>query len=248
MLTRKRGANKHKSLLFTFANLLKRVFMRIALLGGTGHIGEGLALRWAPKHEIMIGSRSVEKAEEAAAFCEEQLLEKGTTCKLSGEENVEAIADCDVVVLALQYQYAMPTAVAIKEKLDPSAIVVSPVVPMTKDGFLRYEPSKKYGSAALEIQSVLSDNEVVSAFHTTPAARLLDLKDELGLDVLVCGSEKPKKVVMELIKDIEGLTPFDAGPLEASYMLESITPLLINISARNRIKNSSIRIVGQQID
>jgi NADPH-dependent F420 reductase len=119
---------------------------------------------------------------------------------------------------------------------------------MAKDGFLRYEPSEKYGSAALEIQSVLSDNEVVSAFHTTPAARLLDLEDKLGLDVLVCGSEKPKKVVMELVKDIEGLNPFDAGPLEAAYMLESITPLLINISARNRIKNSSIRIVGQQID
>jgi NADPH-dependent F420 reductase len=196
----------------------------------------------------MIGSRSAEKAEEAAAFCEELLLEEGTTCELSGEENVQAIADCDVVVLALQYQYAMPTAVAIKDKLAPSAIVVSPVVLMTKDGFMRYEPSKEYGSAALEIQSILSDNEVVSAFHTTPAARLIDLKDSLGLDVLVCGSDKPKKVVMGLIKDIEGLAPFDAGPLEASYMLESITPLLINISARNRIKNSSIRIIGQQID
>jgi 8-hydroxy-5-deazaflavin:NADPH oxidoreductase len=222
--------------------------MRIALLGGTGNIGEGLALRWAPKHDIIIGSRSAEKAEEAAAFCEERLLEKGTTCELSGEDNIQAIADCEVVVLALQYQYAMPTAVAIKEKLNPSAIVVSPVVPMAKDGFLRYQPSQKYGSAALEIQSALSDNEVVSAFHTTPAARLLDLEDKLGLDVLVCGSEKPKKVVTGLIKDIEGLTPFDAGPLEASYMVESITPLLINISARNRIKNSSIRIVGQQID
>jgi NADPH-dependent F420 reductase len=222
--------------------------MRIALLGGTGNIGEGLALRWAPKHDIIIGSRSAEKAEEAAAFCEERLLEKGTTCELSGEENVQAIADCEVVVLALQYQYAMPTAVAIKEKLNSSAIVVSPVVPMAKDGFLRYQPSQKYGSAALEIQSALSDNEVISAFHTTPAARLLDLDDKLGLDVLVCGSEKPKKVVTGLIKDIEGLTPFDAGPLEASYMLESITPLLINISARNRIKNSSIRIIGQQID
>ena len=187
--------------------------MRIALLGGTGHIGEGLALRSAPKHDVMIGSRSAEKAEEAAAFCEELLLEEGTTCELSGEENVQAIADCDVVVLALQYQYAMPTAVAIKDKLAPSAIVVSPVVPMTKDGFMRYEPSKEYGSAALEIQSILSDNEVVSAFHTTPAARLIDLKDSLGLDVLVCGSEKPKKVVMDLIKDIKGLAPFNAGPL-----------------------------------
>jgi NADPH-dependent F420 reductase len=167
---------------------------------------------------------------------------------LSGEENVQAIADCDVVVLALQYQYAMPTAVAIKDELSPNAIVVSPVVPMTKDGFLRYEPSKKYGSAAVEIQSTLSDNEVVSAFHTTPAARLIDLKDKLGLDVLACGSEKPKQIVMGLVRDIEGLVPFDAGPLEASYMVESITPLLINISARNRIKNSSIRIIGQQIE
>jgi len=222
--------------------------MRIALLGGTGNIGEGLALRWAPKHDIMIGSRSAEKAEEAATFCEERLLGEGITCELSGEENVQAIADCDVVVLALQYQFAMPTAVAIKEKLDPKAIIVSPVVPMTKDGFLRYEPSKTYGSAALEIQSTLSHNEVVSAFHTTPAARLLDLNDKLGLDVLVCGSEKPKQVIMGLIKDIGGLTPYDAGPLEASYMVESITPLLINISARNKIKNSSIRIVGQQIE
>jgi hypothetical protein len=222
--------------------------MRIALLGGTGNIGEGLALRWAPKHEVVIGSRSAAKAEEAATFCKERLFEEGTACELYGEENAQAIADCDVVVLALQYQYAMPTVVAIKEKLDPHAIIISPVVPMTKDGFLRYEPPKKYGSAALEIQSALSGNEIVSAFHTTPAARLIDLKDRLGLDVLVCGSEKPKQIVMGLVKDIEGLTPFDAGPLEASYMLESITPLLINISARNRIKNSSIRIVGQQID
>jgi len=222
--------------------------MRIALLGGTGNIGEGLALRWAPKHDVIIGSRNAEKAEEAATFCEERLLEKGTTCELYGGDNAQAIEDCDVVVLALQYQYAMPTAVAIKDKLDPNAIVVSPVVPMTKDGFLRYEPSKKYGSAALEIQSTLSENEVVSAFHTTPAARLIDLKDKLGLDVFACGSEKPKKTVMGLVKDIEGLTPFDAGPLEASYMIESITPLLINISARNRIKNSSIRIIGQQIE
>ena len=167
--------------------------MRIALLGGTGNKGKGLALRWAPKHDVIIGSRSAEKAEEAAAFCEELLSEEGTTCTLSGEENVEAIADCDVAVFALQYQHAMPTAVTINGNLDPSAIVVSPVVPIAKNGFLRYEPSKEYGSAALEIHSLLSNNEVVSAFHTTPAARLIDLKDKLGLDVLVCGAEKQKK-------------------------------------------------------
>lgn len=221
--------------------------MRIALLGGTGHIGEGLALRWAPKHDVVIGSRSAEKAAETAIYCGERLSQEGFSCELRGEENIQAIAECDVVVLALQYQFAISTAAAIKGSLSPHAIVVSPVVPMTKDGFLRYIPPAKYSSAALEIQDTFPHNEVVSAFHTTPAARLIDLKDKLGLDVLVCGSEKPKKIVMELVKDIEGLTPFDAGPLEASFMVESITPLLINISARNQMKDSSIRIIGQRI-
>ena len=222
--------------------------MRITLLGGTGNIGEGLALRWAPKHDVVIGSRSAEKAEEAAISCESRLRTEGITCELYGEENVQAITHSDVVVLALQYQFAIATAVAIKDQLGSNAIVISPVVPMTKDGFLRYMPAQKYGSAAIEIQNILSNNDVVSAFHTTPAARLIDLKDKLGLDVLVCGSEQPKATVMELIKDIEGLNPFDAGPLEASYMVESITPLLINVSARNRLKNSSIRIIGQSIE
>jgi hypothetical protein len=219
--------------------------MRITLLGGTGNIGEGLALRWAPKHDVVIGSRSAEKAEEAAISCESRLRTEGITCELYGEENAQAITHSDVVVLALRYQFAIATAVAIKDQLGANAIVISPVVPMTKDGFLRYMPAQKYGSAAIEIQNILSNNDVVSAFHTTPAARLIDLKDKLGLDVLVCGSEQPKATVMELIK---GLTPFDAGPLEASYMVESITPLLINVSARNRLKNSSIRIIGQSIE
>jgi NADPH-dependent F420 reductase len=222
--------------------------MRITLLGGTGNIGEGLALRWAPKHDVVIGSRSAEKAEEAAISCESRLRTEGITCELYGEENAQAITHSDVVVLALRYQFAIATAVAIKDQLGANAIVISPVVPMTKDGFLRYMPAQKYGSAAIEIQNILSNNDVVSAFHTTPAARLIDLKDKLGLDVLVCGSEQPKATVMGLIKDIEGLTPFDAGPLEASYMVESITPLLINVSARNRLKNSSIRIIGQSIE
>jgi NADPH-dependent F420 reductase len=222
--------------------------MRITLLGGTGNIGEGLALRWAPKHDVVIGSRSAEKAEEAAISCESRLRTEGITCELYGEENAQAITHSDVVVLALRYQFAIATAVAIKDQLGANAIVISPVVPMTKDGFLRYMPAQKYGSAAIEIQNILSNNDVVSAFHTTPAARLIDLKDKLGLDVLVCGSEQPKATVMELIKDIEGLNPFDAGPLEASYMVESITPLLINVSARNRLKNSSIRIIGQSIE
>ncbi|MGZ4903803.1 MAG: NADPH-dependent F420 reductase [Halobacteriota archaeon] len=222
--------------------------MRIALLGGTGSIGEGLAIRWAPKHAIVIGSRSEEKAQEAATSCKERLKAQGVVCELTGEENVQAIENCDVVVVALPYQHAISTIDSIKEELNPSATVLSPVVPMIKDGFMRYVPQAQYGSAAMEIKDMLPDQDVAAAFHTTPAARLIDLTDTLGLDVLVCGAETPKQIVMGLVKDIEGLTPLDAGPLEASSMIESITPLLINISARNRIKNSSIRIIGQRVE
>ncbi len=221
--------------------------MRIALLGGTGNIGEGLALRWAPKHAIAIGSRSEEKAEAAAESCKERLRAQGIVCQLTGEENVEAIENCDVVVIALPYQHAIPTVESIKDHLNSNAVVLSPVVPMTKDGFMHYVPKAHYGSAAVEIQSMLSKNDVVSAFHTTPAARLIDLNDTLGLDVLICGADVPKQIITGLVNDIEGLTPFDAGPLEASSMVESITPLLINISARNKMKNSSIHVIGQNI-
>ncbi|MGZ4937202.1 MAG: NADPH-dependent F420 reductase [Halobacteriota archaeon] len=221
--------------------------MRITLLGGTGNIGEGLALRWAPKHAIVIGSRSEEKAEQAAASCKERLRAQGVVCELTGEENVQAIENCDVVVVALPYKHAIPTIDSIKEELNRSAIVLSPVVPMTKDDFMHYVPHAQYGSAAMEIKDMLPDHNVVAAFHTTPAARLIDLTDTLGLDVLVCGAETPKQVIMGLVNDIDGLAPFDAGPLEASSMVESITPLLINVSARNKMKNTSIRVIGQPI-
>ncbi len=221
--------------------------MRIALLGGTGNIGEGLALRWAPRHSIVIGSRSEEKAQEAAVSCTERLRAQGVACQFAGEENVQAIEDCDVVVIALPYQHAMPTVESIKDHLNSSAIVLSPVVPMTKDGFMHYVPKAQYGSAAMEIQSMLPKHDVVAAFHTTPAARLIELNDTLGLDVLVCGDDSPKQIIIGLVNDIDGLTPLDAGPLEASSMVESITPLLINVSARNKMKNSSIRVIGQDM-
>jgi len=85
---------------------------------------------------------------------------------------------------------------------------------MTRDGFLRYVPADKYGSAAVEIQAILSNNDVVcQRFHTTPAARLLDLKDALGLDVLVCGSETAERNRYGADKGHKGLSPLDAGPL-----------------------------------
>jgi hypothetical protein len=218
--------------------------MRIALLGGTGHIGKGLALRWAYKHDITIGSRSVEKAEEAATSCEEDLINRGISCELTGAGTMEAVKSCEIIVVALQYEYAISTIESIKSYLSTDQVVVSPVVPMVKNGFMRYTPPQNYGSAAMEIKSIIPDVPVVSAFHTVPAIRLIDLNDDLGLDVIVCGEDEPKRIVTELVKDIRGLNPLDGGSLEASYMTESITPLLLNLSARNNLKNASIKIIG----
>ncbi len=218
--------------------------MRIALLGGTGHIGEGLARRWAYKHDVTIGSRNVQKAEEVAKFCEEDLLKRGISCEMFGVENIRAVENCDIIVVALQYEYAISTIESIKNYLDGGHIVLSPVVPMVKNSFMRYTPPQERGSAAMEIKSIIPNVPVVSAFHTVPAARLIDLNDNLGLDVIVCGDDVPKEVIMELVRDIRGLNPLDGGPLEASYMTESITPLLLNLSVRNNLKNASIRIIG----
>lgn len=218
--------------------------MRIALLGGTGNIGEGLARRWAHKHDVTIGSRNVQKAEEVAKFCEEDLLKRGISCEMCGAENIRAVENCDIIVVALQYEYAISTVESIKNYLDGGQIVLSPVVPMAKNGFMRYIPPREYGSAAMEIQSIIPTIHVVSAFHTVPAARLINLNDDLGLDVIVCGDNGPKEVIMDLVRDIRGLNPLDGGPLEASYMTESVTPLLLNLSARNKLKNASIRVIG----
>lgn len=218
--------------------------MRIALLGGTGHIGEGLALRWAYKHDVTIGSRNVEKAEEVATFCEENLLKRGISCAMFGAENIRAVENCEIIVVALQYEYAISTVESIKNYLGEGHIVLSPVVPMVKNGFMRYTPPQEHGSAAMEIKSIIPNIPVVSAFHTVPAARLIDLNDDLGLDVIVCGDDGPKEVIKGLVSDIRGLNPLDGGPLEASHLTESITPLLLNLSARNNLKNASIKIIG----
>ena len=218
--------------------------MRIALLGGTGHIGKGLALRWAYKHDVTIGSRSVEKAEEAATSCGDDLMNSGISCELSGAGTTEAVKSCEIIVVALHYEYAISTIESIKSYLRRDQIVVSPVVPMVKNGFMQYTPPQKYGSAAMEIKSIIPDVPVVSAFHTVPASRLIDLNDDLGLDVITCGENDPKRIITDLVKDIRGLNPLDGGPLEASYMAESITPLLLNLSARNNLKNASIKIIG----
>jgi NADPH-dependent F420 reductase len=217
--------------------------MQIAILGGTGDIGEGLALRLARKHRVIVGSREEVKAKEAAENYVKVLASKGIKADIAGASNVDAARDADVVILAVRYQFAMQTLQGIEGVLDDQ-IVVTPIVPMSKTKLCSYTPPEK-GSAAKQICEVLPPAiKLVSTFHTLPAARLANLDDPLGFDLIVCSDdEEAKKVIMGLVSDIGDVRPLDGGGLEEARLVEALTPLLVNLAIKNKIKDLSIKFV-----
>ncbi|MCX9083814.1 MAG: NADPH-dependent F420 reductase [Candidatus Methanoperedens sp.] len=216
--------------------------MKIAILGGTGSIGEGFALRWAEKHEILVCSREIERAKNVASDYKNTLSNMGIhCCTITGCDNEAAIKDADVVVLSVPYQ----GVVALLEKLKPlfkDQIVISLVVPMKKNKMFEFVPPRQ-GSAALEIQEILPKTvKVVSAFHNVSARKLAKIEFILDYDVVICADDDDaKKTVMELTHDIKNLRPLDGGGLESSYMIESLTPFLINLAIRNKLSDLGIK-------
>ncbi|MCD1294619.1 NADPH-dependent F420 reductase [Methanocella sp. CWC-04] len=217
--------------------------MKIAILGGTGDIGEGLALRLAQKHQVIIGSRDEEKSREAAKNYNERLVSRGLKDEILGMSNQDAAKDAEAVILAVKYQYAIQTLQSVIDVLD-NQVLISPIVPMSKTKLCAYTPPET-GSASKQICSVLSpDIKLVSTFHTLPAARLSDLDDPLGFDVIVCADdEDAKKVVMGLVEDLGDVRALDGGGIEESRLIEALTPLLVNLAIRNKLKNLSIKFV-----
>jgi NADPH-dependent F420 reductase len=218
--------------------------MKIALVGGTGDIGTGLALRWAGSHEILIGSRKKEKAVESAGRVLEGLRGKG---QVEGLDNGSAIQDSQVVVLCVPYEHLISVTSDLVGRYS-GQIVVSPVVPMVFNGkHFDFTPPAE-GSAAMQIKALLpEDLRIVSAFHTICAAALQDLERELNADVLVCGDDQESlEVVAGLVKEIKNLRPLNAGPLTVSGMVESLTPMLLNVAKRSKIKDPGIKIVSER--
>jgi len=225
--------------------------VKIALLGGTGNMGQGLALRWARNHEIIIGSREARKgtkvAEEylakARAFYGDAM--KGT---IRGTSNFEAAAQADVIVLTISHEYATSTILSIKDRLKPSQIIVSPVVPMVKvDKGVMYSPIVESGevmSYAEALAKELKGVPVVAAYHTISAKKLADPTLVLNYDIPIAGDhEGAVKVVMELTREIRNLRPIYVGPLRSALMIEALTPLIINASIYSKIKDASIAFV-----
>ena len=211
--------------------------MRIALLGGTGDIGRGLALRWGrdANHDLLIGSRDPEKAREQAEAYEAELDERGVSADIDGYENAMAADRADVVVLAVPAYHLVDTVEAVADRLDAETVLVTPAVGMKRDedGFHYNRPGA--GSvAALAEEAKPDDVPLVGAFHNLPAGGLADLDNEFDWDTLVFGDEDDaKETVSGLAAEIDGLRPLDAGGLGNAAEVEAITPLLINVASEN---------------
>ncbi len=217
--------------------------MRIAIIGGTGDIGEGLALRLAQHNEIIVGSREAAKAVEAAENYNKLLKSRGMKGDIKGMNNEDAAKDADAVILAVRYQFAVSTLLALSQAgaLDKQ-IVITPVVPMSKGKLCAFTPPS-CGSATKECCAVLPpDVKMVSTFQTLPAPRLANLDDKLGFDVIVCADdEEAKKTVMKLAEQLGDIRALDGGSLMEASLIESLTPLLINLAIKNKTKPLSIK-------
>ena len=211
--------------------------MRIALLGGTGDIGQGLALRFArdTDHEVLIGSRDPEKARDAVERYEAELEGRGADANIKGFVNEMAADRADIVVLSVPPYYAGDTVEAVEDVLDEETILVTPAVGMQgdEDG-LHYHPPSVGSVTQLVAQRAPDEVPVVGAFHNLAADALSNLDDELELDTLVVGDDADaKRTVLNLANEIEGLRALDVGPLANASEVESVTPLVINIARYN---------------
>jgi len=210
--------------------------MRIALLGGTGDIGQGLALRWAydTTHEVLIGSRDPERARGKAEEYETELDSRGVESEIKGFANEMSADRADVVVAAVPAYHLVDTVETVADRLD-DAVLVSPAVGMKRDDDgLHYNRPGAGSVTALAADAAPDDVPVVGAFHNLAAGRLADLDATLDWDTLLVGDDgDAKELVADLAEGIDGLRALDAGGLANAAEVESVTPLLINVAREN---------------
>lgn len=205
----------------------------IPIVGGTGALGAGLALRWAMAgRAIAIGSRSAERAEEAAA----KLSQAVPGAEIEGLVNEEAAKRAEVVFLTVPFRAQSENLNNLREALRPGQILVDCTVPLAAavSGKATRSLGVWQGSAAQQAQEMVPDGvTVVAALHTVGAPSLGDPDASLDEDVLVCGDRKADKArVARLIELIPGLRAVNAGPLEMARIVEQLTPLLISVNVR----------------
>src|SRR5690349_2170083 len=218
------------------------LLLTIAVLGGTGKEGKGLAFRWAKAgYRVVIGSRSSEKAVKAASEIME-LLEGSSS--VVGTTNIEAADQADIAVLTVPYSAHRDTLEGVKSALKGKILVdvTAPLVP-PKLSKVQMPPA---GSAAQEAKEIVGEDvEVVAAFQSVSHEHLLG-EEEIECDVLVTGSSKKAREEVLRLVEAADLIGWDAGPIENSVVVEGLTSVLININRIYGSKHSGIKITGVQ--
>lgn len=228
---------------------LARIKDTVAVVGGTGALGFGLALRWAIAGvPIVIGSRSEERAAEAAERLREQARDRKAEVNVDGLHNDEAVKRAATVVLAVPFRSQSENLNNLQYSLQAGTVLVDATVPLAAaiGGRATRTVGVWQGSAAQQAQEMAPRGvTVVSAFHTVSANSLSNLDSAVDEDVLMVGDDrKAKEQVAELTRKIPGLRPVDCGELEMARIIEQLTPLLISVNKRHKIKHSGIRITG----
>jgi len=216
----------------------------IPIVGGTGALGYGLAVRWAQAGiPVVIGSRDAERASEAAG----RVAEGVDGARVDGLANEEAAPRGPIVFLTVPFRAQSETLNNLRAALEPGQILVDCTVPLAAavSGKATRSLGVWQGSAAQQAQEMVPEGvTVVSALHTVGAPTLADLDATLDEDVLVCGDKKSHKApVAHLIERIEGLRAINAGPLETARIAEQLTPLLISINVRYKA-HAGLKLVG----
>ena len=214
--------------------------MKVALIGGTGPEGMGLAMRFGRAGiEVLLGSRDLARAQDAAA----RAAERAVCGSVRGCLNEDAARQADLVVVVVPYAGHEAT---LRELAAPigSKVLVDAVVPLARQGrsFVIVPPSA--GSAAQEAQVLLPNARVVAAFQTVGAPELQDVDHDMEGDVVVCADDaEAKTATMELVRRIPALRPVDGGGLAHARLTENVTALLLNINRVHRA-HTGIRITG----
>ncbi|MDG2050614.1 MAG: NADPH-dependent F420 reductase [Myxococcota bacterium] len=204
----------------------------IAILGGTGDQGLGLALRFAKAgRPVVIGSRRAEKAVEAA----EEVRQAVPEAQVEGYDNAEATRRAPIVIISVPFEHTAGTVKGLKEVLEEGQIVVSMAVPLATaigDGAARTIGIWQGSCAELVATLVPKGVHVISAFQNVSAHRLRVLDEPVECDVIVSGAKAPRQRIMSLCPLIPGLRAVDGGPLGNARIVEEITALLIGMNIR----------------
>jgi 8-hydroxy-5-deazaflavin:NADPH oxidoreductase len=223
--------------------------MKVGIIGGTGGMGKGFAIRWCKDHQVVIGSRDAERAstsaQEYTQLAKDAFGEIGGN--ISGADNTSVAKEADVLVLSIPYENIDSVCSELLPEINDNCVVISPIVPMTKTdtGFecVAIKENKPFSHQTVE-KHMKDKTKLVSAFHVISEKKLVNPTLKLDYDIFVAGDNKESvEVVNGLINEIEGLRPIYLGPGTLAYLVEMSTPLLLNAMIRNKMKNPGIKII-----